>query len=382
MLDRKVRGHGQGGRDDGQSAPMHIGILTGGGDCPGLNAVIRAATLALLSAGARVSGIERGFMGLMRRRWRPLQALDVQDILDEGGTLLGTHNRADPFQDVDNNGADRSREIVDWARAQGLDGVVVIGGDGTMGIAHRLHQLGLPMIGVPKTIDNDLVLTERTFGFDSAVAIVAEALGRLRTTARSHGRVMIVETMGRYAGWIALEGGLAGAADVILLPELPFDPDAVVRFCQHREGDADGEGGSTLICIAEGAAPAGGSLTIARTIEGSPDPLRLGGVGERLRALLEPHLRSEVRTTLLGHVQRGGTPTAFDRVLATRLGHAAAEMALAGRFGCMVALQCDQCVGVPLDAVAGRTRQVPADHALLRTARSLGVCLGTAGAQV
>lgn len=355
---------------------MHIGILTGGGDCPGLNAVIRAATLALVHAGARVSGIERGFLGLMRQRLRPLEAIDVQDVLDEGGTLLGTHNRADPFHDLEHGGADRSGEVVAWARGQGLDGVLAVGGDGTMGIAWRLHQLGLPMIGVPKTIDNDLALTERTFGFDSAVAIVAEALGRLRTTARSHGRVMIVETMGRYAGWIALEGGLAGAADAILLPELPFDPETLIRFCRQREGDGSSDGGSTLICIAEGAVPRGGSLTVARTMADSPDPLRLGGVGERLRTLLEPHLRSEVRATLLGHVQRGGSPTAFDRVLATRLGHAAAELALAGGFGQMVALQCDACIGVPLEAVAGRTRTVPAGHPLLRVAHSLGVCLG------
>jgi 6-phosphofructokinase 1 len=238
------------------------------------------------------------------------------------------------------------------------------------------------MIGVPKTIDNDLALTERTFGFDSAVAVVAEALGRLRTTARSHGRVMIVETMGRYAGWIALEGGIAGGADVILIPELPFDPALVIEHCRQREAAGSpghpGRDGSTLICIAEGCAPAGGALTVARTLEGSPDPLRLGGVGERLRALLEPHLASEVRTTLLGHVQRGGTPTAFDRVLATRFGHAAARLAVQHRFGQMVALQADACVSVPLAEVAGRARLVPTDHPLLDAARGLGVCLGVA----
>jgi len=353
---------------------MHVGILTGGGDCPGLNAVIRAATLALLHEGARVTGVERGFLGLMRNRLRPLADHDVDDILDQGGTILGTHNKADPFRDFARDGADISAEVLANARAAGLDAVLAIGGDGTMVIAHRLHLLGLPMIGVPKTIDNDIALTERTFGFDSAVAVVAEAIGRLRTTARAHGRVMIVETMGRYAGWIALEGGVAGGADVILIPELPFDPQVVLQRCRDREGP-EGDG-STIVCIAEGATPAGGSLTVAHTLSDSPDPIRLGGVGERLRSMLEPHLQSEVRTTLLGHVQRGGTPTAFDRVLATRFGYAAAQLAMQRRFGEMVALQADTCVSVPLAQVAGRNRHVPPDHALVRAAHGIGVCLG------
>lgn len=356
---------------------MHIGILTGGGDCPGLNAVIRAATLELVSAGVRVTGIERGFLGLMRGSMRPLEAGDVEDVLDQGGTILGTHNRADPFHDFGRDGADVSAEVIACARGAGLDAVLAIGGDGTMSIASRLHALGLPMIGVPKTIDNDLPLTERTFGFDSAVSVVAEAIGRLRTTARSHGRVMIVETMGRYAGWIALEGGIAGGADVILIPELPFIPERVLRHCREREGlGRPGRDGSTIICIAEGCAPAGGAMTVSRILSDSPDPVRLGGVGEHLRAMLEPHLGCEVRTTLLGHVQRGGTPTAFDRVLATRFGHAAARLAVQRRYGVMVALQSDACVNVPLNEVAGRTRLVPRDHALLDAARGLGVCLG------
>ena len=359
---------------------MHIGILTGGGDCPGLNAVIRAATLSLLQAGARVTGIERGFYGLMRQRVRPLEAAVVEQILDQGGTILGTHNRADPFHDVERAGADVSGEVLAFARASGLDAVLAVGGDGTMAIASRLHALGLPMLGIPKTIDNDLLLTERTFGFDSAVAIVSEAIGRLRTTARAHGRVMIVETMGRYAGWIALEGGLAGGADAILIPELPFDPQAVLQFCRSREHSLLTRAGQegTIICIAEGCAPAGGSMTVAHTLADSPDPVRLGGVGERLRTMLEPHLQSEVRTTLLGHVQRGGTPTAYDRVLATRFGHAAARLAVQGGFGHMVALQADACVSVPLAEVAGRSRHVPPDHPLVEAARGLGVCLGVA----
>ena len=359
-------------------AAPHIGILTGGGDCPGLNAAVRAATLALLAEGARVTGIERGFLGLMRDRMRPLGAADVTDIVDAGGTILGTHNRADPFHDLEHGGQDRSDHVLAVARARGLDAVLAIGGDGTMDIAARLHARGLPMIGVPKTIDNDLPHTERSFGFDSAVAIVAEAIGRLRTTARSHGRVMIVETMGRYAGWIALEAGIAGGADAILIPELPYDLQRLRQWCAQRlQADRNsGHERGSVICIAEGAAPLGGALTVAHTAAGAPDPIRLGGVGEALRAALEPGLGCEVRATQLGHVQRGGAPTAFDRVLATRFGAAAARLAAQRQFGAMLALQADACVSVPLQEVAGRTHRVSADHALLQAARSLGVCLG------
>ncbi|MFN7394837.1 MAG: 6-phosphofructokinase, partial [bacterium] len=274
---------------------MHVGILTGGGDCPGLNAVIRAVTLSLVrQCGARVTGIERGFHGLVERRSRPLAPADVAHILAEGGTILGTHNACDPFRW---QGADRSADALDYARSLGLDALVVIGGDGTMDIAHRIGQLGLPVVGVPKTIDTDLPATERTFGFDSAVAVVAEALDRVATTARSHGRVMIVETMGRYAGWIALAGG----ADAILLPELPFSVDAVAAFAKARARD----NGCTLVCIAEGARAEGQGLVVRETIASSPDPLRLGGVGGWLQQQLQPRLDSEVRSTLLGHPQRG-----------------------------------------------------------------------------
>jgi 6-phosphofructokinase 1 len=349
---------------------MHVGILTGGGDCPGLNAVIRAVTLALVGqCGARVTGIERGFYGLVERRSRPLAPSDVAHILAEGGTILGTHNACDPFRW---QGADRSDDALAYARALGLDALVVIGGDGTMSIAHRIGQRGLPVVGVPKTIDNDLPATERTFGFDSAVAVVAEALDRVATTARSHGRVMIVETMGRYAGWIALAGGMAGGADAILLPELPFSVDAVAEFAKAREAD----NGYTLICIAEGAQAEGQGLVVRETIASSPDPLRLGGVANWLQQQLQPRLTSEVRSTLLGHTQRGGTPTAYDRVLATRFGWAAAELVREGRFGRMVVLKGDEIESVEIAGIAGRSRPVPVDHPLLRAARDTGVMLG------
>jgi 6-phosphofructokinase 1 len=351
---------------------MHVGILTGGGDCPGLNAVIRAVTLALIhDAGARVTGIERGFLGLITRSARPLAAADVQGILAEGGTILGTHNRADPFHYFGAAGADVSAEAMAFVRELGLDALVAIGGDGTMEIAHRFEPLGLPVVGVPKTIDNDLHHNDRSFGFDSAVAVVAEALDRLHTTARSHGRVMIAETMGRHAGWIALEGGMAGGADVILLPELPHTLQAVAEVCRQREQ----RGLHTLVCIAEGAHALDEA---ASTQPASGGASRLGGVGQRLQAQLQPLLQSEVRATLLGHVQRGGTPTAFDRVLATRFGFHAAQLVRQGRFGQMVTLQGADCTSVPIAEVAGRNRLVPLDHPLLAAARALGVGLGQA----
>ena len=350
---------------------MHIGVLTGGGDCPGLNAVIRAVTLALHhECGARVTGIERGFYGLLTRKSRPLLPADVAGILSQGGTILGTHNTCDPFRLVD--GVDQSVVALAYVRELGLQGLVAIGGDGTMAIAHRFEALGLPVVGVPKTIDNDLALTERTFGFDSAVAVVAEALDRLGTTARSHSRVMIAETMGRYAGWIALEGGMAGGADVILLPEIPYDLHAVAQRCRERES----AGLATVICIAEGAHVRGEGLTVRATLADSPDPLRLGGAGQRLAVQLQTLVQSEVRATQLGHTQRGGTPTAYDRVLATRFGYHAAQLVRQGRFGHMVALQADDCVSVPLADVAGRTRTVPLDHSLMRAATGLGTMLG------
>ena len=352
---------------------MHVGILTGGGDCPGLNAVIRAVTLALINeCGARVTGIERGFLGLMTGSTRPLDADVVSGILAEGGTILGTHNRCDPFAYFGAGGADCSAQAMDFVRTLGLDALVAIGGDGTMSIAHRFEALGLPMVGVPKTIDNDLWGTDRSFGFDSAVAVVAEALDRLTTTARSHGRVMIAETMGRYAGWIALEGGMAGGADIILIPELPFSVEAVVQRCREREQ----RGLATIVCIAEGAAAIDQGLTVRATLADSPDPLRLGGVGQWLQQQLQPQLDSEVRTTLLGHVQRGGSPTAFDRVLATRFGYHAAQMVETRRYGQMVALRGNDCTELPISEVAGRVRKVSVHHPLVSAARGMGLSLG------
>lgn len=349
---------------------MRIGVLTGGGDCPGLNAVIRAVTKSLLrQCGAHVIGIEDGFAGLMgeQPRTRELHWESVSGILMLGGTILGTSNRANPLASE----ATIEQTLAN-ARALGLDALVVIGGDGSMEIAHGISQRGLPIVGVPKTIDNDIVGCERSFGFDTAVATVTEALERIQTTGQSHGRVMIVETMGRYAGWIALEAGLAGAADVILLPEIDYDVQAVAEVCRERETRQR----YSVICIGEGAKARGGNMTVQRRIADSPDPIRLGGVAHVLREQLQPLLHSEVRATVLGHVQRGGSPTPFDRVLATQFGNQAAQLVVAGQFNRMVTLQGGQLGSIALADVAHQHRNVPLDHPMLETARQIGVSLG------
>ena len=350
---------------------MRVGVLTGGGDCPGLNAVIRAVTKSLIHHGrCEVLGIADGFEGLMGEapRTRPLGWEQVSGILHMGGTMLGTSNSANPLKD-----AATLAQVGANVHALGLDVVVAIGGDGTMSIAHGLgQQLGLACVGVPKTIDNDIALCERSFGFDTAVATVTEALRRIESTAYSHHRVMIVETMGRHAGWLALEAGIAGAADVILLPEIDYDLQAVIERCREREQRQR----YTIICIGEGAKERGGALTVRERIAHSPDPVRLGGVGHVLREQLQPHLASEVRATVLGHVQRGGDPTPFDRVLATRFGHHAARLVTEGQFGRMATLQGGQIGSVPIAEVANTQRKVPLDHELIAIARDIGVCLG------
>ncbi len=350
---------------------MRVGVLTGGGDCPGLNAVIRAVTKSLIHHGrCEVLGIADGFEGLMGEapRTRPLGWEQVSGILHMGGTMLGTSNSANPLKD-----AATLAQVGANVHALGLDVVVAIGGDGTMSIAHGLgQQLGLACVGVPKTIDNDIALCERSFGFDTAVATVTEALRRIESTAYSHHRVMIVETMGRHAGWLALESGIAGAADVILLPEIDYDLQAIIERCREREQRQR----YTIICIGEGAKERGGALTVRERIAHSPDPVRLGGVGHVLREQLQPHLASEVRATVLGHVQRGGDPTPFDRVLATRFGHHAARLVTEGQFGRMATLQGGQIGSVPIAEVANTQRKVPLEHELIAIARDIGVCLG------
>lgn len=359
------------------SKHLRVGVLTGGGDAPGLNAVIRAVTKSLiLQAGADVIGVEEGFLGLVEQKIRPLEYKDVSGILTRGGTILGTNNRANPFNYYRRGGADVSAEVVRYCtKTLGMDALIVIGGDGTMTIAHQMQERGLNCIGVPKTIDNDLVGTDRTFGFDTAVAIATDALDRLHTTAQSHHRVMILETMGRYAGWIALHAGTAAGADVILIPELPYSIDEVVRICRERE-----MGGQrfTLICVAEGARPQDGEMVVAQSIADSPDPIRLGGISKLLELQLKERIRSEIRTTVLGHMQRGGTPTAYDRNLATSFGSFAASMVMQKRFGELVALQKNELTTVPFSEVAGKTRTVPATSWMLHSAMAVGTSFGVA----
>jgi phosphofructokinase-like protein len=349
---------------------MKVGILTGGGDCPGLNAVIRAVTKSLIKHGpCEVLGIADGFAGLMGASpaVRPLGWDEVSGILHVGGTILGTSNSANPLRD-EVTLAQVGRNV----QALGLDVVVAIGGDGTMSLAHGLRQVGLQCVGVPKTIDNDIANCERSFGFDTAVATVTEALRRIESTAMSHHRVMIVETMGRNAGWLALEAGIAGAADIILLPEIDYDLQSIIEVCRAREQRQR----YTIICIGEGAKESGRSLTVRERVESSPDPVRLGGVGHVLRERLQPHLKSEVRTTVLGHLQRGGDPTPFDRVLATQFGHHAAQLVMAQQWGRMVTLLGGAIGSVEIAQVANQQKTLSPGHAMLVMARDIGIHLG------
>ena len=355
---------------------MRVGILTGGGDCSGLNAVIRAVTKTLiLHHDTEVFGFEDGYLGLIENLWRPLDYRAVSGILDQGGTILGTHNKANPLSYFGADGADVSDRVMENYHALDLDGIVVIGGDGTMSISHAMEDKGLRFVGVPKTIDNDLMATERTFGFDTAVAVATDAIDRLQTTGQSHNRVMILETMGRYAGWIAAEAGLAGGADIILIPEIPYEIDEVVRVCESREDRQK----FTIIVVAEGATQKGGKMVVRETVADSPDPVRLGGIGNFVKAQLEDRgVESEIRVTALGHIQRGGTPTASDRVLATNYGVHAAELVAAGRWGRMVALQGGVITSVPIEDVADKVRCVPLDSPLVRSAVAVGMSFGVA----
>jgi len=354
--------------------PLRVGVLTGGGDCPGINAALRAVTKSLIQQhNATVLGIRDGFRGLVERDVEPLSYQDVSGILTRGGTILGANNRINPFHYHSRGGADVSAQAVNTYDHLDLDAVVAIGGDGTMSIAHGLTALGINVVGVPKTIDNDLVGTDRTFGFDTAVSIATEAIDRIHTTAQSHHRVMVIETMGRHAGWIALHAGVASGSDVILIPELDYDVDEVAKVCTNRE-----RGGQhfTIIAIAEGAKPKERDQVVKKRIETSSDQGRLGGIGRTLAKQLQGRLDSEVRTTILGHMQRGGTPTAYDRNLATVFGARAAALVGDSHFGVMVALRDGSFTEVPLSKVANKTRTVPLDTPLIASAYAVGTSFG------
>ena len=356
-----------------------VGILTGGGDCPGLNAVIRAVSKSLINnCGIEVIGIEDGFLGLIEKNMHKLDWNDVSGILQRGGTILGTSNKANPFHhpfkvNGETQFVDYSDQTIQNINDMGIDALVCIGGDGTMTIANQLIEKGLKIVGVPKTIDNDLYGTDFTFGYDTAVSIAAEAIDRIHTTASSHHRVMIVEVMGRYAGWLTLGAGLASGADIILIPEIEYDLDMICQKVLERSKKGRR---FSIIAVAEGAKPEDGELTVSRVIEDSPDQLRLGGISIKLGNQIEDKTGLETRATVLGHLQRGGTPTAFDRILATRYGVAAAQLVATNKFDRMVALQGNEITSVPIKDIGGKTRTVPLDSPLIWVAESVGVSLG------
>lgn len=355
-----------------------IGILTGGGDCPGLNAVIRSiAKPAMSYFNAKVIGILDGFEGLVEGRMRELSPSDVTGIINSGGTILGTSNKGNPFQyPVESPTGikiiDASEQAFENFRNWKLDVIFAIGGDGTMHIAHKFSEMGMRVIGIPKTIDNDLDATDITFGHDSARAVATDAIDRLQTTASSHHRVMVVEVMGRYAGWIALGAGVAGGADIILLPEIPFHWDKVYESVIKRSRGAR----FSIICVAEGAKPAGGNVVVKEMDKKRTDPVRLGGIGELVGKNINDDTGLETRVTVLGHVQRGGSPTPYDRILGTRFGAIALQAAANGEFDVMVSLQRRDVVTVPIIDAIGKLRLVNPDTQLIFAARSVGTSFG------
>lgn len=356
-----------------------IGVLTGGGDCPGLNAVIRAvAKSAIHRYNLEVVGIEDGFLGLIQNRMHPLHWNDVSNILTQGGTILGTSNKADPQRyPVSRNGKTELMDVTDQVlqhiAANKLDAIICIGGDGTMTGAANLIRRGINCIGVPKTIDNDLEGCDQTFGFDTAVQTATECLDKIHSTAMSHHRVMVVEVMGRNAGWLALHAGVASGSDVILIPEIPYCLEKINQLVLERSRRGKR---FSIICMSEGAKPVSGEVVVARTDPTSPDPIRLGGCSVILADQIESTTGLETRATILGHIQRGGSPSACDRVLATQFGHHALELLMSGEVGKLVVLKDGRIGHVNIEDVAGKQRKVPLDHPLIRTARAVATCMG------
>jgi 6-phosphofructokinase 1 len=329
---------------------MKVGILSGGGDAPGINAVIRAVVRkGICNYGYEMVGIKDGWRGLLDGDFAPLDLNAISGILPRGGSILGT-SRTNPFKREDG-----PAKVMENAKRAGIDAVVAIGGDDTLGVAYKMGEFGIKCVGVPKTIDNDLACTDYTFGFHTAVAIATEALDRLHTTAETHHRVMVAEVMGRYTGWIALEAGLAGGADVILIPEKPFDIDEVCAYIKRRQ-----ERGRnfSIIVVAEGAKPKGGAEVIYSEGVDEFGHVRLGGIGYYLGKEIEKRLGVETRVVVLGHLQRGGSPIAFDRILATKFGIAAIDLVHEGKFGYIPVLQGNKIVPIPLKDVIGKRKTV------------------------
>ena len=353
-----------------------IGILTGGGDCPGLNAVIRAvAKTAIHRYGIEVAGIRNGFGGLVKKEWGLLKDHHVSGILHRGGTILGTTNRDNPFHfPVEREGAptrheDLSEEAMDNLESMQADALVVVGGDGSLSIALKFFRMGAPVVGIPKTIDNDLMATDVTFGYDTALQTATDAIDKLHTTAESHHRAMLLEVMGRNSGWIALEAGVAGGADVILIPEIPFTYENILSKISQRRSRGKK---FSIIVAAEGAKNPGGQQVYRE--RGSRR--RLGGIGEEVAVEIEKRSGMEARVTVLGHLQRGGAPSPFDRILATRFGVKAVEMVMAGEFGHMTCLKTPLIRSVPLEEAVAEQKKVPPGGELVRFARSVGTSFG------
>ncbi len=359
---------------------LRIAINTGGGDAPGLNAVLFAVTLASHRRGWEVHGIQTGYAGLLdTSKIVPLTPERVAGIVAHGGTILGTTNRGDPFRIPARTASgqveyrDESDRVVESFRRLGFDVLVAVGGDGSLGIAHKLSLKGIPVVGVPKTIDNDLADTLATFGFDTAVSTATDAIDKLHSTASAHERVMVVEVMGRYAGWIALQSGASGSADVILIPEIPFD---VGRVCDRlAENERNGKRYG-IVVAAEGAKPRGGEMVTRPTTDVGRAEVLLGGIAEHVAQEISRRTGRETRSLVLGHLQRGGSPTTFDRLLALRFGAAAVRFIAEGKRNVMVAFQPPEMRAVPLPDVISKTKRVPLDSDTILTCRDLGISFG------
>ncbi len=355
-----------------------LGILTGGGDAPGLNAVIRAVSRVSQANGVELLGFKNGYNGLIHGDYMHLTMPHISGLLTKGGTILGTNNRDNPFNfPVQESGKivyrDMSDKAIENLEKLNIDCLIVVGGDGSLAIARELSEKGAKTITVPKTIDNDILETDQTFGFDTAVNTATEALDKLHTTAESHHRVMVLELMGRYAGWITLYSGVAGGADVILIPEIPWKIEKVAEKILNRKRNGKY---FSIVVVSEGVKTPEGDYVIRQTIKESGDPLRLGGISHVISKMIEDTTGIESRATVLGHLQRGGSPSPFDRVLATRYGVAAAKLALDGEHGKMVSLKNGVITSVPFEKIPSGCRVVPTDHQLICAAREMGISFG------
>ncbi len=366
-------------RSDDPARRFRLAVNTGGGDAPGLNAVIRSVVISALNMGWEVFGIQKGYRGLMEEGGLlPLDRSSVEGIAHLGGTILGTTNRGNPLRwprtlpDGTVEEVDRSGDLIEAFRDHGFDALIAIGGDGSLRIAAELSEKGLPVVGVPKTIDNDLAATQVTFGFHTAVQTASDAIDKLHSTAKAHSRVMVVELMGRHTGWIALFAGLAGSADAILIPEIPFRMD---RLCRDLEAKVERGPSYGIVVVAEGSRPEGGEASVVET-EAGGEPWRYGGVAERVAQEIQEATGVETRSLVLGHLQRGGQPTAYDRLLALRFGAAAVDLVARKNFGCMVALDPPEVRAVPLRTAVDELKRVPVRGDVVVTARRLGISFG------